>query len=672
MTRPTLPRPRAAALSPSTCDPPGLVALTANVRDRLAFWCSMYARGTMHTGGWTTFLPGVPVVLAGDYLRRGACMTADGRERSIVDEAAPIIARAIVRVVEGIAPRKVLRAVLERPSLGWRFPVAAVAEREADPIVAAAGYVDDGVVVLGAVDVPAHAGVAERIVASVLGGEAPRADATRCIPWAWLAPPGVTVPDVLAALRDSPDGDARAAAEVIEESAAEGRDYLLALRDRGLSQWSPRAVAAVLYTMREFRAVHENHPAFAFPTSEESNAAVNHMTARSSLKRSPRAGDPALAAGLREDVSARRVSIQVQWEGRMLPSQLCFDFDGDVTSEALAVVLDNMADDGLRDWLALHALADMQGRTGAVRWAWEDHRRVAGYAARVAAGGRTSAGRETDDTLRRAVIARLWQFTRAALLVNDGKRLRRIGDGPFAAITVIGDAAGLGQRADDFTHAGIAINRALYLGAHCNAKGGDRHFTGITPAVFGLRGGALRLAVFILRAERVNRDRGLRVEFTERQLMQYARVRGDGRPQAKHVEAARAELARYVAAVADAFNAGETPGSLATMTPDPSRLGVYQWTPARWRVEREQLGAAPDRPALPPPDRPYTGAALRSWREARELSQADAAKVLGVGVATVKRAEGKGDAPLPRALCRPGVPWHVTRRPALLGAPPRG
>ena len=59
-------------------------------------------------------------------------------------------------------------------------------------------------------------------------------------------------------------------------------------------------------------------------------------------------------------------------------------------------------------------------------------------------------------------------------------------------------------------------------------------------------------------------------------------------------------------------------------------------------------------PAAPTPP-PRTGAELAAWRAARGLSQASAAAALGVGIATVKRAESDPAEVLGRAFS--GAPW---------------
>ena len=90
-------------------------------------------------------------------------------------------------------------------------------------------------------------------------------------------------------------------------------------------------------------------------------------------------------------------------------------------------------------------------------------------------------------------------------------------------------------------------------------------------------------------------------------------------------------------------------------------LGRFEWLDKPWTLEGRCLLHAPAwavdrtlheiRPIEAPPAAiPGTGRELVTWRERRGLSQDRAAKSLGVGVATLRRAEGAPDKPLGRAL----------------------
>ncbi len=415
------------------------------------------------------------------------------------------------------------------------------------------------------------------------------------------------------------------------------------------SVFNPNVAAFVAWAEKTHAAAHPRG-AFALPSTGYARAALAHIaTGRK---------DSAWESKTRH--GPRRALLRVRWEGRMKPVQLALTLTVDLTNVVLGAVLEELSDDGLLDWLVLHAMADEQGRTGEFRWTWERHRQLAGYDARVREGWKhhekhhegSLVVRATDETLRRACIRRLWQFTRAELFeeVEGVLSKRPVGGGPFQRITAIGDPEGL-KPEGDFTVALMSWNRALYDGAHRDAK--KPHHTGIPRGVFALRGPARRLAVFLCLAERMQRDQGMAVILSESTMMLYAGVRGDGRPSRRDLTHAREELQRHL----DAVNAVMGDGAGGTWR-EGATGRVYDRTPARWRVERDLLGAAPDRPALRL-DVPRTGADLRAWREARKLSQREAAEVLGVGSATVKRAELRRTELLPRAFRE--VDWGARR-----------
>lgn len=656
---------------------------------RVAFAVSLAARDTLvaamsndTSAEPTVILPGGAELRPVRFAAALAVPTPEALD--IVRRVSVECATTIARIARAVTPSRLRGAVLSRPSLGWRFPLAVVRDAAPSHYTHVAAWFDRPVQVPGVVQIPSEAGVlTESFIlpkhsAAIYGAAGPPREActvaTLFIPWSRLEPQGITLRDVVEALQRADDAEAREASRVIQQTLRdlpethaeqpEGRPvetephpYIRrALHAASLAAWQPEGVASVLFTLRELRDAHARSNAFAFPTTREANAATIAISAGSKGAdceyRNPATGER----------SRRRAIIRVQWEGKVLQTQLELAFNGDVSGEALAAVLDHMRDDGLRDWLALHAMADAQGRTGEVRWSWSEHKRIAGYDRRIASASRGEGDeRMSDASARRAVIGRLWQLSRAALWEDFGNKLARapIGGGPFVKLRAIGDSEGLDQERDDFTDALLRINPTLYRGAHRSTKRAERHFTGMSAAVFDLRGGALRLAVHVHRAERMHRDDGLRVRFTEDELMRYARVRGDGRPAPKHRAAARAELHGYVAEMVAAFGDG------AELRPVEGADGLFDWRPARWRVEREQLGAAPERPALPPPaDRPYDGAQLKAWRDGRGLSQRDAARVLKVGFRTVQRAELRPCEALPRAFARPGLPWHARGLPA--------
>jgi hypothetical protein len=425
------------------------------------------------------------------------------------------------------------------------------------------------------------------------------------------------------------------------------------------SIYNPRIAALVAWAEKTFTEAHTRAGAFALPSTAVQRAALAHVST----------GPKSSAWKTVTRMGGRRVFLRVRWEGKLKPVQLALSFTSDITETVLGAVLEELSDDGLLDWLVLHKMADEQGRTGEFRWTWERHRQLAGYDKRVREGWKRhdehgAVVRVTDDDLRRACTRHLWQLTRAELFDEvDGKLARSpVGDGPFLAITAIGDPKGL--RPDgDFTVALMAWNKVLYEGAHRDARA--PHHTGIPSGIFNLRGPARRLAVFLCLSERMHRDDGMYVTLSETSLMLYAGIRGDGKPSRRHITDARRELARHLEAV----HAAISDGSAGTWRTGPTGR-VYDHAPARWRVERDLLGAAPDRPALRL-DVPRTGIELKAWRDARQLSQREVAELLGVSERTIRTAEKAAAALLPRSFR--DVDWgkrQVPVRAQLTRGPP--
>lgn len=403
------------------------------------------------------------------------------------------------------------------------------------------------------------------------------------------------------------------------------------------SIYHPRIAALVAWAEKTHREAHAKAGAITIPSSRLWRSGLAHI----STGPKPSAWDSTEQRG-------HKVFLRVRWEGKLKPVQLALSFNEDITNTVLGAVLEELSDDGLLDWLVLHAMADAQGRTGAVRWTWAEHRRISRYDVRVREGWRRHdakgmAVRVTDDDARRACVRRLWQFARAELWEEvDGKLSRApIGGAPFLSIRAIGDPNGL-KTEGDFTDALGALNPSMYEGAHRDSK--RPHHTGIPAGVFGLRGPARRLAVFVCLAERYHRDDGMRVTFSEGELMRLGGIRGDGRPTRQNITHAREELRGYLDAVNAVMGDG---GSWAQREGATGRM--YDRTPARWRVEREVLDAAPDRPVLRF-DVPRTGTELKAWRDARKFSQLDVAKLLEVSERTVRNAEKAPTAPLPRSF----------------------
>ena len=441
---------------------------------------------------------------------------------------------------------------------------------------------------------------------------------------------------------------------------------------RGLrSIFHPQIAACVSWAEKTQAEKHAG--SFAVPSSKVARA----MLANAST-------GPKASAWESFTLRGRRAMLRVKWEGRLKPGQYSLSFARTATELMVSEVLEELSEDGLRDIFALLAMAEEQGRTGEkIKWTWERHRVLAGYDVRVRNGwSRHENGiavHVTDEQLRRACIRRLWQFTRAEFFAElDGVLSEKpVGNAPFVVIHFAGTGDPKGLKQDGlFTAAIISLNPMMYEGAHRDSKA--QHHTGFHQSMFSLRGPAFRLAVFLFLAERYARDKGMRVSLSESTLVRYAGVRVDGKPSRRDITHARAELQGYL----DAVNAVTGDGACGTWREGASGERMYDKEPSLWRVERDLLGAAPNRPQ-PRLDVPRTGAELVRWRERRKLSQREAAEVLGVSKRTITSAEVNASKGLPRsfrsvdwnarrALEAPALPMLEARNPPVEGEDAKG
>lgn len=405
-----------------------------------------------------------------------------------------------------------------------------------------------------------------------------------------------------------------AAAGDVHCAEAVGQAVGRLLRER----WNPRGIAQVLSAVRRVEEGQRAARLFAVPASQVARVPFEMM-----------AQGAAYTAPGRELARVPRAGFRVAWDGKPRGEQLSFGFAlFDVpTAQVFREIMRELKAEGLRDYVILHRMASEQGRTGRFRWTWEAHRRATMHDRRV------SAGNARDDDARAAVVENILRLTRAELhaeVEQGGRRgWRVIGDAPLVYVT---GGVEHGGRIEGLT---LQLNPALYQGAIAD---GERYFTQLPEAVLRLPSLPFCLAVMLGFRWRYARDYGGAVEFTAEELHAYmdaARWRG------KHQAAAVATLHRALDAIAASMGEGCTWEALDG--------GRYRIAPPRAWVHAVVHEVPPE---LPPTTThaPRTGAELAAWREARGLSQARAAEVLGVGVATIKRAEGSAGDPLPRSF----------------------
>ncbi len=324
-------------------------------------------------------------------------------------------------------------------------------------------------------------------------------------------------------------------------------------------------------------------------------------------------------------------SVMLRFAGRKVPMQLKLLSDsGDSLTDAVArALLDGLGDDGLRDYLTLHCITTSQGASGDFRWAWREHRELAGYDRRV--GNKNV----SDAEMAKRARQNLWWMKRAEIWAEasaDGKRdARRVG--PFGIIDI--DRELITEADGAPLVIGGKHNPALYLGAK---RGTEKpHFTLVQAEALTLPSDVLRvvtLAAFSLRAS----DNG-RSSFKARTLWEYAGIAPERRAARKKWPGVRHTTERILE------RAHVTLGQQWSGGGDgPDAVYVLEASP----IVRDRIyhGVSPALPAAPIAV-PRTGDELRAALTARGLTMSAIAVALGVNVSSVTRAIQRGRGPLP-------------------------
>jgi hypothetical protein len=340
---------------------------------------------------------------------------------------------------------------------------------------------------------------------------------------------------------------------------------------------------------------------------------------------------------LTEQAEITKSKLELVWDGKPQPMQFAFEFNEGFDGAVVRGILDELQEDGLRDYLCLHRMAAEQGRTGTITWTWAEHRERTRYARRIHQNNITDSSAASD------VSRRLWRLKRGEIrewrLKPDGRR-GWVRIGPFGFIDI---PAGLDAPDKSLERARIEINPVLYAGAHRKNTIG-KHFALLHEEVLSLDGSTLRLAVLLGFDFRIARDEGGRVRRSTRVLWEHANTRG-GRPEQRRWGSADEALQRALDRLQTLGVIGEWHRAPGPPAPDT----IYEIQPsAAWRDQ--VLLEVP--PLLPPStvSLPKTGAELREWRHSRKLSQEALSQLLDVGLATVKRAEMQPSESLGQAL----------------------
>lgn len=325
---------------------------------------------------------------------------------------------------------------------------------------------------------------------------------------------------------------------------------------------------------------------------------------------------------------------ELVWNGKPRAVQFRLKFGTDTMAPALVSgILNELQEDGVRDWLTLHRMAAEQGATGKVRWTWAEHRERTAYDRIIRAKN------ATDAELAAKVVGRLERMKGAELRWNvstaDGKYAwARIG--PFGLIDIPAGGGVLTEAGREQRIAKIELNPSIYEGAARGSKA--PHFALLPERALELPGPQLRLLAHLFldfhyagEASGVGRKAGT--------LWTYAGIRdGDATTRGRWPDATRA-LNRALDAI------GAAVGWDWSCDPGENADTLYRIRPPTWWSDRVLRGVPADYgPSLA--SVPRTGAELKGWREARGLSQRAVAELVGVSQPTVLRAERRGDAPL--------------------------
>jgi hypothetical protein len=317
--------------------------------------------------------------------------------------------------------------------------------------------------------------------------------------------------------------------------------------------------------------------------------------------------------------------IELVWDGKPRQEQLALNLGPGFEVSVVKGVLKELREDGLRDYLCLHRMAAEQGRTGAITWTWREHRERTRYARRI------EQNHVSEEAAAAAVTARLWRLARAEVRQSitrpDGARAW-VRVGPFGLIDI---PAGLDAPSKSLERARIVINPALYEGAHRDTIG--QHFALLHEEVLSLDGPTLRLAALLGFDARFECDSGGSVVRKASTLWEYSNTRG-GAPERRRWPAADEVLQRSLDNLVKVGAIGSWSREEGPASPE-IRYEIHPTV--TWR---DQLvhGVPPQMP----PSRaglPRTGGEFKAWREVHGLTQVQAADQLGLGIATVRRAE---------------------------------
>jgi hypothetical protein len=320
-------------------------------------------------------------------------------------------------------------------------------------------------------------------------------------------------------------------------------------------------------------------------------------------------------------------------DGRSIQLTLALDSDRGFHHAIVETLRQWQGPEGIRHWAAMQRLFSVEGgRTGSVRWTLEAHLDALGYEDR----------RRRDPAVRRRVANQIETLTKLELAVYaaDGKLRARQ---PLIAVTTKYDAL----RGSEWALEGmeLRVNEWIYRGVRDPETGeiGSYWYPApITLAQIDHGKYPYAIALGLILPMRWRWDMGKRAFCTLKgsSLLSTAGIKysphDPGRTW-KTLERNLHELQRRGGL--ERYEWEGTPWS---------NDGICKLYPPQSARDRTVHGLRPIE--LPPAPSILTGGELAAWRKQRGWSQVEAATVLNVGVATLKRAEVAATEPLGRTL----------------------
>lgn len=320
-------------------------------------------------------------------------------------------------------------------------------------------------------------------------------------------------------------------------------------------------------------------------------------------------------------------------DGRAVQLALVLDSTGGLHQATIETLRQWRGWEGVRHWAALQRLFSVEGgRSGSVRWTLDAHLDALGYADRA----------RRDPEVRRRVASEVELLTKLELAVyapNGRLRARQ----PLMTVGTKYDALHGSSWALEGME--LRVNEWLYHGVRdpkTGELGSDWHPAPIELAQIDHVRFPYAIVLGLILPIRWRWDLG---------QQPYCALTGATLLATAGIKLSQAKPARAWDTLRRNLEELQRRGG----------LDRYEWSgkawsleavchlyPPQWARDRTIHGLTPHE--LPAPAPIITGAELVKWRREKNISQTTAAEMLGVGIATIKRAETRPEAPLGRAI----------------------